>query len=142
LLIDGSNLTNANAISPDGRFIIGYGYNGTDDSFEGYILDTQEGTGTHTEAHTDLPTRYFLEQNYPNPFNPSTVIRYQIPEASHVVLEVYTIPGHRVAVLADHYHMAGSHYVDFDAAHLSSGLYIYRMRTADFSSTRKLTLLR
>jgi len=142
LLSDGSYLIVATDASSDGRFIIGYGYNATDDSFEGFILDTEESTGTHLVEDPGLPSGYNLAQNYPNPFNPATVISFEIPEAGSVSIEVFSMLGQRVAILADAHHAAGTHDVVFDASELSSGLYIYRMHAGAFTATRKLMLIR
>lgn len=87
---------------------------------------------------------YRLEQNYPNPFNPSTSIRFELSEPSHVRLEVYSVTGQRVAVLADGTLGAGTHQVTFDAGHLTSGVYLYRMTSGNTgkSQTRKMLLVK
>ena len=142
LLADGSSLRGATAVSGDGRFIVGFGRKGSDRTTQGYILDTQESTGTHVETPAGLPSGYNLAQNYPNPFNPATVIRFEIPEAGSVTIEVFSMLGHRVAILTDAHHTAGTQDVVFDATELPSGLYIYRMRAGAFTATRKLMLIR
>jgi len=91
----------------------------------------------------NLPKDYVLEQNYPNPFNPSTVIRYQLPEAGKVRLEVFDVLGRQVATLADSENKpAGIHSVIFDAAGLSSGIYLYRLTAGNTTKTRTLTLIK
>ncbi len=89
-----------------------------------------------------LPTEYALMQNYPNPFNPSTTIRFDLPEAAKVRLVVYDMLGREVAVLADGERPAGQHSVRFDAAKLTSGMYIYRLQTGQFTQTKKLMLVK
>ncbi|MFU8860581.1 MAG: T9SS type A sorting domain-containing protein [Cyclonatronaceae bacterium] len=91
---------------------------------------------------TDLPAEFSLAQNYPNPFNPSTVIRFGLPEAADVRLEVYDLAGRRVAVLTDGSRSAGWHTVTFDGSALSSGVYVYRLRAGDFVQSRKLVLVK
>ena len=86
------------------------------------------------------PSNYVLNNNYPNPFNPSTVISFSIPEASHVKLSVYNILGQKVAQLMNKNLTAGNYKVDFNAAHLSSGVYLYRLETNNFTSTKKMIL--
>ena len=85
---------------------------------------------------------YTLEQNYPNPFNPITYIRYSIPEPTRVQIEVLNMLGQNVATLEDDYKSAGWHTVTFDASDLSSGFYIYRIKTEEFTTSRKLSLVK
>lgn len=93
-----------------------------------------------------VPTRYSLEQNYPNPFNPSTKIRFTIPEAGVVTLKVYNLLGQQVAVLLNEYMNTGTYDVDFNTASvfdgLSSGIYLYRIQVNDFSSSKKMILMK
>jgi|WetSurMetagenome_2_1015567.scaffolds.fasta_scaffold21154_1 hypothetical protein len=91
----------------------------------------------------DVPDRYALEQNYPNPFNPITVIRYQLPERTHVTLKVFDLLGREVATLLDESQEAGCRSVTFDAAGgFASGVYLYRLVAGGFVETRKLMLLK
>lgn len=83
-----------------------------------------------------------LDQNYPNPFNPSTQIGYTISESSHVTLRVYDLLGRQVATLVDENRAAGSYKVTFNAAGLSSGVYIYRLESAGQVLTNRMTLLK
>lgn len=88
------------------------------------------------------PAGYALESNYPNPFNPSTTISFSIPEAQHVSLVVYDALGREVATLVDSELGAGSHGFTFDGQHLSSGVYIYRIRAGDFVQEKKMQLVK
>jgi hypothetical protein len=94
------------------------------------------------ESDELLPAEFALEQNFPNPFNPSTTIRYALPEAGQVRLEVFTVTGQRVAVLAEGERSAGWHTVTFDGLALASGVYIYRLQAGGFVQTRKLMLVK
>lgn len=94
------------------------------------------------EITEELPKQYSLEQNYPNPFNPSTVIEYALPEQADVTLTVYEITGRQVAELVDETQSAGSHSVNWNAQNLASGVYLYRITAGDFTSVRKLTLIK
>ncbi len=85
---------------------------------------------------------YSLKQNYPNPFNNVTQIRYSLPEAGEVILEVLNMLGQNVATLVDEYKSAGWHTVTFEASNLSSGHYIYNLRTLNFNTTKKFTLIK
>lgn len=94
------------------------------------------------EDVTGIPEKFALHQNYPNPFNPVTVIRFDLPEASEVRMEVYNTIGQRVAVLAGGRYEAGSHTVLFDATNLTSGVYIYRLQAGTFVKSQQMTLIR
>jgi hypothetical protein len=89
-----------------------------------------------------IPNKFGLSQNYPNPFNPGTTIRFSIPEAGNVKLNVFNSLGEEVANLADEFREAGIYNINFDAKNLSSGMYIYRIEAGNFVQTRKMTLLK
>jgi hypothetical protein len=89
-----------------------------------------------------IPVSITLLQNYPNPFNPSTTIKYELPKSSDVRLSVYDLLGREVTVLVNERRDAGVHEVKYDAAGLSSGMYLYRLQAGDFVQTRKLILSR
>lgn len=106
----------------------------------GVIDYTAIATTTSIENEGEQPNEYFLAQNYPNPFNPSTKISYGIQEAGVVNLKVYNILGSEVATLVNEHKPAGNFEVNFESNHLSSGIYIYRLVTNNFSETRKMIL--
>ena len=89
-----------------------------------------------------LPDKYFLYPNYPNPFNPTTLIKFSIPQMQHVTLKVYDLLGNEVATLVNKIKQAGTYSLEFNAGHLSSGLYMYRIQAGIYSQTRKMILLR
>ena len=99
-------------------------------------------SGVATEGTAEVPAAFALEQNYPNPFNPATHIRYAVPQASPVRLEVFDMLGRLVAVLVDEMKAAGSYDVVFDASGLSSGVYLYKMTGDGFTQTKTLTLVK
>jgi hypothetical protein len=94
------------------------------------------------EVDAGLPKQFALEQNYPNPFNPSTTIRYQLPVASEVKLEVYDVLGKKIATLVNERQSAGSYQVVWNASGLSSGTYFYRLQAGTFVETKKMMLVR
>ena len=89
-----------------------------------------------------LTQKFVLEQNYPNPFNPSTTISFALPQQANVKLNVYNSLGEEVAELVNGNISAGNHQVTFDASHLSSGLYFYRMAAGSFFEVKKMILLK
>jgi hypothetical protein len=93
-------------------------------------------------AVEELPAAFLLAQNYPNPFNPATTLRYELPENSFVTLEVFNALGQRVATLVRSDQKAGRYELTWDAGHLASGLYLYRLQAQDFSAVRKMMLVK
>lgn len=90
-----------------------------------------------------LPQVFALEQNYPNPFNPSTDIRFSLPEAGAVTLDVFNLLGQRVAVLVQGETLsAGAHQIRFRADDLPSGTYAYRLKANGQIQTRVMTLVK
>jgi hypothetical protein len=89
-----------------------------------------------------VANNFNLEQNYPNPFNPSTTIKYTLGERSAVTLKVYDVLGNEVANLVNTNQEAGKYSINFDASSLSSGLYIYTLNTGNFTSSKKMMLLK
>jgi len=116
-------------------------YAGTDESglWERPLL---EMILTSTPETHEKPMRFALEQNYPNPFNPTTEIRYQTSEVSHVTLNVFDMLGRKVATLVDEIQDAGFKSVEFDAGGLASGVYFYRLTAGNFVATKKLMMIR
>jgi hypothetical protein len=94
------------------------------------------------EAEDVIPTEYTLYQNYPNPFNPTTRIRFDLRERSHVTLEIFNILGQRVSTVLDGTMEAGQHFATFDASRLASGVYFYRITANDFKDLKKMVLVR
>lgn len=86
------------------------------------------------------PPEYFLSQNYPNPWNPTTNIVYSIAKSGHVSLNVYNLLGQEVTRLVDKDLTPGSYTVEFSGAHFSSGLYLYRLTSGDYTQTRTMAL--
>lgn len=94
------------------------------------------------EVDVNGPLTFDLEQNYPNPFNPSTNIKYSVPEAGNIRLSVYNLVGEEVAVLVNGFSQAGFFEVTFDASNLSTGVYLYKLQSANSVQTKKMMLLK
>jgi hypothetical protein len=93
------------------------------------------------------PKEFYLSQNHPNPFNPVTKITYALPVASEVTLIVYDILGNEVQVLVNEMQPSGFYEVTFNSlnsnmSYLTSGVYFYTLKAGQFSSTKKLLLLK
>ena len=114
-----------------------------------YRLKQIDYNGTYSYSNTVeaeiVVKEYSLSQNYPNPFNPSTIIRFSLMADSKVSLKIFDVLGQEVATLINGQMSAGSQTVNFDASHMNSGVYFYRL-DADgvdgqkFSSTKKMIL--
>lgn len=85
---------------------------------------------------------FSLSQNYPNPFNPNTNIQFALPQTGFVTLEVFSITGERVDVLISDELNAGNYNYNWDASHLTSGIYLYKLNSGSFTSTKKMLLLK
>ena len=94
------------------------------------------------DDYNNVPAQFTLAQNYPNPFNPTTNIQFSIPEAGNVRITVYDTIGREVAVLIDREMSAGTHEVTFDAANMSTGIYLYKMQSNDFVTVKKMMLMK
>jgi hypothetical protein len=99
-------------------------------------------TSAHASQTESIVQEYSLSQNYPNPFNPTTVISYQLPVASNVLLAVYDVLGREVAMLVREKQSAGEYSVTWNAASISSGVFFYRLQAGAYSATKKLVKLK
>jgi hypothetical protein len=97
---------------------------------------------------SEVPTEFTLGQNYPNPFNPTTYIRFALPEAATVRLEVYNMLGQRIATLIDgEFINAGVYETVWNARddagrEISSGIYMYRISAGDFVDLKRMVLMK
>ncbi|MGD8778928.1 MAG: FG-GAP-like repeat-containing protein [Ignavibacteria bacterium] len=95
------------------------------------------------EVTIGVPLSFDLKQNYPNPFNPTTSIKYQVASIENVKLVLYNTLGQQVATLVNEQKAPGNYEVQFDASHLSSGMYLYKIDIGNkFSSVKKMLLLK
>jgi hypothetical protein len=110
-----------------------------------YIIDDlafSAATGIDTELVSGIPSAFELQQNYPNPFNPVTQIRYALPQAGLVQLEVYNSLGQKIAELVNEYQSAGNHIKEFQAGSLPSGIYFYRITAGSYQKMLKMMLVK
>ena len=95
-----------------------------------------------TEFENSAPHNFFLSQNYPNPFNPKTIINYELGISNFVSLKVLDIAGKEVATLVNKIMPAGNHYVEFNAADLSSGIYFCVMSTGGYQKSIRIAVVK
>ena len=94
------------------------------------------------KAFLMVPEEYSLRQNYPNPFNPVTEITFSLPERTDVKLKVYNILGQVEDVLVEEELRAGKHTIKWDGSSAASGIYFYRIEANDFTSTKRMVLMK
>lgn len=94
------------------------------------------------ELGTGIPENYSLDQNYPNPFNPTTNIRFNLPQAGLVTLKIYNVLGQEVATLLNEFRNAGSYEYTFNASAMNSGVYFYSITSNNYTSTKKMILVK
>ncbi|OGU52984.1 MAG: hypothetical protein A2080_05125 [Ignavibacteria bacterium GWC2_36_12] len=98
---------------------------------------------TDVETFEENRFRSFeLSQNYPNPFNPTTTLSFSIPVRSEVRISLINVIGEVVKEIASGTYESGSHEVKLDASGLSSGVYFYKLEAGEFTSTKKLILMK
>ena len=105
------------------------------------IMNWLSGT-VNIDETIPQPTQFRLAPNYPNPFNPSTTISFDLPVTARVKVAIYDIMGRKVATLFDDILPAGQHQAVWNARQQPSGVYFYRIETAEYSQTRKMVLLK
>lgn len=93
-----------------------------------------------------IPNKIELEQNYPNPFNPTTKIKYALNSNYNVKLDIFNVIGQHVINLVNKYQSSGNYEVEFSTTNLieklNSGIYIYTLKTADQSISKKMILMK
>jgi hypothetical protein len=92
--------------------------------------------------NNEVPASYSLQQNYPNPFNPVTTIKYDLIKSGFVKLSVFDVLGKEIKPIINENQNPGSYTVQFDASSLTSGVYFYKLVTADFTETKKMMLVK
>lgn len=116
---------------------------------EPHVIPTPIDFSTAVESQDKpfVPSNYSLAQNYPNPFNPETIITYELPKETTVNITIYNILGQRVLTLVDDLQLAGRYSVvwngkDERGLAVSGGVYLYHLKTEDFTKSLKMILLK
>ena len=113
--------------------------------FDAFKVDVIECAPTSVDDELespDLPTEFALLGAYPNPFNARVTIKYALPEASNVTLEIFDLLGRKIETLVNGYQDAGYQSVTWDANNYSTGMYFYKISMGNYTDTRKMTLLK
>ncbi len=112
------------------------------DTAMNFAITVTGGTSVEERSLGRIPDAYGLSQNFPNPFNPSTAIRFALKDRSTVRLSVFDITGREIETLVDGVRDAGEYELSFSPVNLSSGIYLYRLKTGDFVRTMKMVYTR
>ena len=94
------------------------------------------------ERLSGIPSEFSLEHNYPNPFNPSTTIQFSITRSASTQLTIYDLLGREVATLVNEAMAPGTYKVRWDANAVASGIYFYRLRSGEYTETKRMLLLK
>jgi len=135
---------------PNGFNVITMECGGGDSAWIDYdeirISDTWMGVSlpfTKAQAQkSSRPNGFAITQNYPNPFNPVTQFSYTVPKNSYITLKVYNVLGLEVATLFEGMRQAGTYTATFNASHLASGVYFYRLQAEGVCLTKKMALIK
>jgi hypothetical protein len=111
-----------------------------------FVADVKYGKPTAVPGGA-IPTAFALEQNFPNPFNPETVIRFSLAQPGRTSVKIYDVVGREVRVLADEEMKEGIYTIEWNGENqfgqpAASGVYLYRLQSGNFSSTKKMVLMR
>ncbi len=144
LISAGSYLERANAISANGRYIVGYGFNAETGRREAFLLDTNVATGVEDET---VPQTASLAAAFPNPFRLSTTLGFTVSRPGPVRLCVYDGLGRLVRTLVDAPRSTGAYQVDWDGRDeqgriVPAGVYLVRLEDSGAAQTRTLVVVR
>jgi glucose/arabinose dehydrogenase len=149
LYYDGSEVTEISYVGqPQADRTVQISSFGVDQHGELYILGYNTGSifsmkliGSVDDIG-NIPESFFLSDNYPNPFNPHTMIEFGITEERFVTVTVYNVLGEKVALPIAQHLSSGTYRFTWDAASLPSGIYYYRLDAGDYSSTKRMLLVK
>lgn len=104
--------------------------------FNGSIISSVE------DDNEPLPSTFTLSQNYPNPFNPATTIDFTLAQAGMATLKIFNLLGEEITTLVNKNLPAGKHSYKFNSEGLVSGVYFYSLKAGNFSSVKKMVVLK
>lgn len=106
-----------------------------------YLLKFESSTGIPYSDYS-LPENIGLIGNHPNPFNSYTIFKYFLPKSSNVKIEIYDFLGRRIAAIYGEFQQDGYHQLKWNADDIPSGIYLYKLQAGDYTSAKKMTLLK
>ena len=123
------------------------GFDATGSSNGPWTLSFDAGWVLGGLDNNTIPDVFALHNNYPNPFNPVTNIKYDIPVASDVRIDIFNIAGEKVRTLVSREHQPGRYKIQWNATNefgspVATGMYIYKIHAKDFVSVKKLLLMK
>jgi len=128
-------------VSADGTILSGYATKMPGPELRSFWVKLEGPSAVETKTAL-TPIDFVLEQNYPNPFNPMTTIRYYLKKESRIKLIVLDIRGRKIRTLVSEVQSPGEHLVHWQAEHLPSGIYVYKLEADGFTQSRKAVLLK
>lgn len=142
--IPSSPLSSLNGVPVNGSWVLTITDNATGDTglLKAWCIQVTYQALVGGIQTIEIPNYFSLAQNYPNPFNPTTSIKYSVPTAVNVSLKVYDLLGKEVATLVNEMKQPGFHTADFNASNLASGIYFYRIDAGEFTSVKKMMLVK
>lgn len=123
-------------------YVTGLSYGGNQTNYDYATIKYSQIPTELQNISTSIPSGFKLYQNYPNPYNPSTLIKFDISKSGKVKLTVRDISGKVVNELVNKVISAGTYQYEFNAGNLSSGIYFYRLETPEYSSSKKMAVIK
>ncbi len=117
-----------------------YSYNSSTIIIDGICVTCNPRVGVNNG--NKIPSEFKLSQNYPNPFNPATIIRFTLPKAAFTSIKIYDILGREVKTILNEFRNSGEGEVVFNATEFAGGIYFYKIRSGNFTETKKMNLLK
>ncbi|MGB2696624.1 MAG: FlgD immunoglobulin-like domain containing protein [Candidatus Zixiibacteriota bacterium] len=127
--------------------VVFFGREPGDDIGGEYCYEVGTGDGVTDSGSDGLILESKLHQNYPNPFNPNTTIEYCVQDPAKVTISVYNVLGQKVKTLVDEEKLRGDYTINWDGKNdagnqVASGVYFYQVKVGDYTSSKKMLLLK
>lgn len=107
----------------------------------GFVQNHHTGISEPDLTENDF-NKINLYQNHPNPFNPQTTISFFLPKSGKTELKIYNIKGELIETLVNEVQQTGYHSMVWNAENVSSGIYLYRITSGEYESTKKCVIMK